>query len=419
MNGRRLALALALISSAATAQSMDPAAAAEHAALGVGEQAVPPVAPAADLPPGSIEVTVLGGSGQPEKGVSVRLGIVESSIAKGDQHSALFAVSDERGVARFDHLQTTSAFAYRPLVEREGGKFQAAPFRLNNEQGMRARLQVFPTSRTLEGLRLGTVVAYYMEPKDDRIQFEQMVSVYNLSNSAWIPSREDKFLLPEGVTGFQAQEGMSDTAVEKDEDKVAGRTYARLRGTFSPGEHQMVFSYQVPSDKASLDAKLVLPPRTAQVRVMASKSGQLKLHVAGMPEAREVTLDNGTHVWATELSFETPTGNPKDFVATLSGMPSRGWWPTAVTGVATVLMLGAAERAFRRRKGGMTSVELSELIAELRLEKRALEASHAAGELGPQTYAREQRKLEERLARALVRVAAQAAPVEKPVGIGV
>ncbi len=389
---------------ASAQQKMSPDVAAKHSGMGLEGTEVPAVAEASDLASGMVEVLVLGSSNAPESGVQVRLGIVESSIAKGDQRSAQFAVSDAQGVARFSDLQTTSAFAYRPVVERDGGKFQSTPFRLSNERGTRARLQVFPVTRSLESLRLGAVVAVYMEPKDDRIQFEELVSIYNLSKSAWLPGKSDRFLLPKGVTGFQAQEGMTDTGVEKDEDKETGEVFLRLRGTFGPGEHRLMFTYQVPSEKERFEAAVALPARTAQVRIMAARSAKLALSVAGMPDVREVSLENGTRVWGTELTFDKQDGNPSVFVAALSGLPSRGIWPAVVTTVASVLMLVAAGASFLKRKRGITGLELDELVAELRAEQAGLMVSRESGELGPQTFAREMQKLKERLARALLRL---------------
>ncbi len=397
------------IAAAQAQQGMSPEVAAKHSGIGLPESGapeVPAVAEATDLASGTIEVNVLGPTGAPEKDVSVRLGIVESSILKGDQRSAQFAVSDEQGVARFSGLQTTSSFAYRPLVEREGAKFEATPFRLSSERGTRVRLSVYPVTRSVEGLRLGMVVAVYMEPKDDRIQFEELVSVYNLSSSAWLPQKSERILLPEGVTGFQAQEGMTDTGIEKEEEKETGKVYARLRGTFGPGEHRLMFSYQVPSEKARFEANLAIPARTAQLRIMAARSGKLKLDVPGMPEVRDVTLENGMRVWGTEISFDKQSGNPSSYAAALSGLPSRGIWPTVVTGVASLLMVGAAVGAFLRRRRGMTGGELSELVAELKEAQAGLKDARAAGEVGPQTYAREMQKLQERLARALLQTTA-------------
>lgn len=362
-----------------------------------------PVTDAPELAPGSIEVLVLGPKGQPEPGVRVRIGAVESTIAKGDSRKEFFAESDANGIAHFAGLATTSSFAYRPSVERGGGKFMATPFRLPNEHGMRVKLRVYPTSMSLEGLRIGTTVAVYMEPKDDRIQFEEMVQVLNLSSTAWLPGKEDRFVLPEGVTGFQAQEGMTDTALEKDEDKETGRTYVRLRGTFGPGEHMMVFSYQVPSEKARFEAIAAFPPRVAQVRVMAAKSGALKLDVPGFPAVKEQRLNNGLRVWGTEVTYEKAEGNPSSVTMVLSGLPSRGIWPAVVTSFATVLMLLSAGYAYKRREGRMTDEEFNELLAVLRADLRALEASREAGEVGPETFALEKAKLEERLARALLR----------------
>src|ERR1035438_1484989 len=86
--------------------------------------------------------------------------------------------------------------------------------------------------------------------------------------------------LPPGEKAFGAQASMSDQGV----DEVNGA--AKLRGTFSPGQHSIEFRWQLPwSGDKDVDFDVGLPPHVAIARVIMAAAGDIKLSATDFPPA--------------------------------------------------------------------------------------------------------------------------------------
>ena len=234
--------------------------------------------------------------------------------------------------------------------------------------------------------------------REDRIQIEEVLGIYNLGRIAWQPD-DVRMKLPDDFTGFSAQSSMSDQGV----DDVSGT--ARMRGTFPPGRHSLEFRWQVPwSGDKDVDFDVEMPPHIAIARVMLPATGAVKLTVKGFPAAEIRHDQQGQSFLVTErrlrpedpklsaLSLgvhDLPTPGPGKYIASA----------LAFLGVALGIALASSKRnrAFRRADVTAGRASILEELADL-------ERAKAAGDVGPKTYERARRELVDALARTLVKI---------------
>src|SRR5690606_2043827 len=97
-------------------------------------------------------------------------------------------------------------------------------------------------------------------------------------------------------------------------------------GTFTPGQHDVSFRFQVPkggSDVASFD--LGLPPRVAEIRVIAEASTSMGLEVDGFEPVRaDVAPQTGKRVLVTRKVRDDPRRALGAFTVVLTGLPTPG-----------------------------------------------------------------------------------------------
>jgi hypothetical protein len=353
----------------------------------------------ASLPAGTIEVTLLDADDHPVPRTQITLGILQNSVAKGESRRRVNGETNESGVARFDKLEAASQLAYRVSVVKDGATFAASPFNLPPGKGIRVRLHVYSVTRDINVALVIFQVVLYAEMKDDRVQIQQAVTVYNFGRTAWVP--DDVVLgLPEGFTALNGTQQMSDVGIDPVEKRGA-----RLRGTFSPGRHDVEFRWQVPyggEKEVSLDVDL--PPHVAAMRVMAVASQQMRLVVSGFGEAEPRTDNQGQRILVTERALKRDEPPLKTAHIEIRDLPTAGpdrWIATGLTAFGVlaglVIAFGAGRPGPKRaREGG--KAERTQLLIDL----EDLERAHAAGEVGPKTYERARRELIDLLARTLV-----------------
>ncbi|MGA3119235.1 MAG: hypothetical protein ABSF69_00560 [Polyangiaceae bacterium] len=348
------------------------------------------------LSAGSISVDLHDPDDKPVAHESVTVGILINSVAKGDSRKHLQKDTDDRGHCVFSDLDTASNIAYRVSVGYQGGSFAAAPFQLGQVKAMHVLLHVYPVTRDLESTLIVSEAAIGAELRDDRVQVEESLTIYNLGRTAWQPDGVT-MSLPGTFTAFNAQASMSDQGV----DEIEGQG-ARMHGTFSPGQHVVQFRWQIPwSGDKDVDFELGLPPHVAIARVVMPASSGIKLTAAGFPPAELVHDSRGQSFLVTERRLrpadprirsldigihDLPTPGPGRFVATL----------LAALGVGVGIFFVA--RGGRRR----APIEAPERARDALLEEiAALEEALASGEVGPRTYETARRELIDLLALAL------------------
>jgi len=345
------------------------------------------------LPVGTIVIDIRDAEDKPVPHAEVTLGILRQSIAKGESRERKFGSTSDAGAIRFDGLDTGSGLAYRVSVPKDGASFAARPFNMPAKHGMHVVLHVYAVSKEIPQLVVMQTLAYF-ELKDDRLQAEEVINVFNFGKVAWAP---DGLIvpLPSGFTALTSQQQMSDQGVDPVEHEGA-----RLRGTFAPGRHQVEFRWQLPySGDKDVEFDLGMPPRTAAVRVMAAAAQQMHLNVEGFSPAQPSTDNQGNHILVVEREMHRDEVLQKVHVA-LNDIPTDGPARKIATGVAAVVVafgLTYATQNRRRKAFGSPKAERQGLLAEL----EELERAHAEGEVGPKTYERARRDLIDAIARTL------------------
>jgi hypothetical protein len=341
------------------------------------------------LPVGTLDVYIADSSSKPIAGTPVTLGVVYNSVAKGESRKRLLSTTNERGIARFEQLETGSSVAYRPMVITDG-TFSVTPFRMPEAAGMRALLHVYPIVEDAAAAKVVAQAIVYTEVKDDRIQVQQIYRIFNFGKTAWVP-KELVLRLPETFTGFASQQGMTDVGVD-----AVPKQGARLRGTFAPGQHELEFRWQLPyAGEADVAFDVGLVPNVAAARVIAPASRDMKLEVEGFPSPRSTSDGQGQRALVTERQLSREEPPMKSVSVTIKGLPTEGPGKLIATflaagGLGIGLVLGAQRPSKKDRTN-----ERARLLAEL----TDLERAHLEGQVGPKTYAAARRDLLDALAR--------------------
>jgi hypothetical protein len=360
------------------------------------------------LPPGTIVVELRDKNDAPVPHADITLGILQQSVAKGESRRRTVQKTDGGGTTRFDNLERGAGIAYRISVPwnegvKEGATYAAPPFQLDLHHGQRVRLHVFPVSNRVEDTLLGMQGIVYLELRDDVVQVDELFQVFNMGTSTWVPS--DVIIdLPRGFKAFNAQREMSDTGFDVVPDRGA-----KMRGTFSPGQHEVKFRYQVPYEgEESVNVALSLPPRVIRMRVIAEASKTMTLKVADFPSSVSDANQRGQRVLLTERQAR-PGELPLNRVSiTLDNIPTEGsarWITVAIT--AATIGAGIYFALEQEKKKGARDQQLAghreteQARARLVAEIAALDAASSAGEIGPQAYARIRQALIDSLAHIL------------------
>jgi hypothetical protein len=350
------------------------------------------------LPPGSIEVQLVDAREQPLGDVEVTLGIIENSIAKGENRKREVKQANSHGVVRWDARAQGSGTAYRVTVNRDGATFALPPFQLPLAHGVGGKLHVYPVSRSLDGLRVFSQGSLYCELKDDRLQVEQTITLLNGSPVAWVP-KDLVVGLPGGFMAFSSPQGMTDVGL----DPVLGQG-TKLRGTIGPGRHDLTLRWQLPyDDETSLNFEVGMLPRTLSMQVITAAASGMQLDVRGFeePKARE---NEGQRFLIT--GKQTTPDKPFDVLRVgLSQIPLAGLPPQlrTVLVASTLLAILAAivYAAMRDRSKTGARAQTTELRAQLLAEVEELERAFQNGDVGPKTYERARRELIDDLARCI------------------
>lgn len=354
--------------------------------------------PDATLPAGTIRILVRDPDGKPLPGTVVTIGIINNSVAKGESRKRVECTADGAGECTLKDQDRGQLVAYRISVNKEGAQFAVPPFQLAGERGVRATLHVYPVVSDLAQATIVTQAIVYAEMKDDRVQIEEILSIYNFGKTAWVP--KDLVLdLPPEFTALTAQQEMSDVTVES-----VDKRGARIKGTLGPGRHDVEFRWQLPySGDKDVSLFTGLPPHVAAGRVMAPAASQMKLVVDGFPAAVPRTDNRGQRMLVTERELRRDEAALTRISIELRDLPTVGPARWVVTGLAGLVVLGAIAFGFgvSAPSAGSSAKDRARARRELLDELTDLERSRLVGDVGPKTYERARRVLLERLAGLL------------------
>jgi hypothetical protein len=361
--------------------------------------------PEPDLPPQTIVVDVIDGStDRPVPGVEITLDITERSVSKGDSKSQRRAKADGSGSATFAKLELPAVTEYRASVVREGATFAGPSFQLAQTKAMRAIIYVFPVTRALRDATVLMRGFTYAEILDEAIQINQAYRIINLGTNAWFADNV-QVQLPAGAKAFKG--GPGDVLWT-----VAGET-ASLRGTITPGQHDVSFQYQIPWDgERELSLEFGILPQVQSYRIASDAPPGLQLSGNGFSEAEPTENNSGQRMLIAERSLNRPDPSFRTVTMRLANLPIRPvgrWYAVGIAGVAILGGFYAAGRlrSARSRVSGLTEderVELEEAKGRLLEELASLDRAHKAGDIGPKTYERMRRNLTDALAHLLSRL---------------
>jgi hypothetical protein len=352
------------------------------------------------IPAGMIRIEIRDPDNRPLPRTPITVGIVHQSVAKGESREHKALVADDQGKAELSGLETGTGIAYRITVLRDGATFAALPFQLSQAKGMHVVLHVYPVAHDVQHALIVMQGVLFVELKDDRVQIEQALTVYNFGKTAWVPENE-VMKLPDTFTAFSANQQMGDQGVDA-VDKVG----VRLRGTFAPGRRDIDFRWQLPySDDRDVDFTVGMPPHIAVMRVMAHSAPGMRLVADGFPEAQKQTDGQGQRILLTEKQLRRDEAPLTQLHVTLHDLPVPGPARIIATCLAGLgIVLGFFFALSEKEKGAAASsrsVARKTSRADLLAQVEELERARLADEIGPKAYERTRRQLIDAIARTL------------------
>ncbi len=351
------------------------------------------------LPVGSIAVDLRDADDKPVRGELITLGELINSIANGDSRKHFQATTDDSGRVAFTNLDIASNIAYRVSSGYEGGSFGATPFQIPQGKAIHVVLHVYQVVHDIRDALIVSEAAVAAEMKDDRIQIEEALTLYNLGKTAWQPD-DVSMALPADEKAFGAQPSMTGQGV----DEASGA--AKLHGTFPPGQTSIQFRWQLPwSSEKDVDFDVGMPPHTAIARVILAASGEVKLSAGGFPPAEPRKNNQGQSFLVTEKQVRPDEGSLKSLSISIRDLPVPGPGRLVATALAAFgVVLGIILTALggRHQKGGSPTQQKARILEELLV----LEEARAADEVGPHTYEKARRGLIDALANVLTRTPA-------------
>lgn len=345
---------------------------------------------APSLPNGVLEILIVDPQNKPIPNTSVTLGIVYNSVAKGESRKRVTIITDDHGVARAEHLEGGSTVAYRPSVAVGDATFAITPFRMPDKGGMRAVLHVYPLVENIEDALVVGQSVIYVEVKDDRIQVQQAIKIYNFGKNAWVP-KDLVMTLPEQFTAFTSQQGMTDVGAD-----AVPKKGIRLHGTFGPGQHMVEYRWQLPySGEAEVKIDVGMPPHTAASRVIAPASRDMKLEVPGFPPPQSTNDGQGQRALVTEKQVSKNEQALRNVEVLIKGLPTEGPGKIIATLLSGAGLIFGLVLGTKKPNKADKKTERARLLAEI----EELERAKLSGDVGPKTYERARRELLDALAR--------------------
>lgn len=361
----------------------------------------PRTVPASDLPPGTIEVRVTSKDEMIEN-QPVTLVVSKQSIERGNVDTTLTATTDERGVATFSGQPTESDHIYDVQVGVGEARYSTGQFQFRQQDaGVRALVPVYKSQNSLDGLLLLTRTLIALVPQDNMFVVDVLLRVENYGEVSWLPQNV-KFPLPEGFKALNVREPNADGHFEAD-----GDTGVKLTGTMSPGQHDLMFRFHLPTDgKPDISFHFPTSLNTGMVRVILESSPSMKLELPGFPAPEESRNQDGQRRLVAGRDFlSEKVRAPDDVEVKISGIPTPAAGRTVAVALAAALAIGGLAQAFNRKRSATPvrsdlSKEDRERASELILEELiALEQAFQQGSIGRKTHEQAKRQLLEAFAR--------------------
>ena len=352
---------------------------------------------ATDLPVGSVEAQLRDAAGHALVGQEIQLEVNFHSIAEGSQTNLVKATTDSRGMARFDGQNVTSDYTYRIVAPSPPATFYSQEFRLNPAAGQRVVQHVYAVSRDMREARVGTRAIVFLQPQDELFRFDVSYRVYNVGTQAWVPQGV-VIELPPGTEALTMQENTTDQRVVQINDKLV------LEGTYPPGQ-QSDLRFNFVLQRSGGDKQLItlgLPPRLADLQIIAEAAHDMEMKVVGFSETQSRTHTTGQRLLeVVENYLQNGRTSPPSAKIVLSGLPTPSLGRWVAVWLAVAFVAGGAFVTFSRRDrfDALAAEDASQARRLLLEELVQLERARKAGRVGPRTYEQARTGLLNSLAR--------------------
>jgi hypothetical protein len=186
-----------------------------------------------------------------------------------------------------------------------------------------------------------------------------------------------------------------------------------LHGTFSPGQHDVAFQYQLENRHEPVQRfRMGLPPHVAEMRVYAEGPRDMRLAVRGYPPAERTTAQAGGHLLVTGKRAVRGDAPLDEIDVTLENLPvpGQGRWYAALLafGVVALGIWNGFVRKAPKPAARATSTEVKEAEELVFRELVALERLERDGQVGPKAYAEARTELLDILSRLAARTGTNA-----------
>jgi hypothetical protein len=355
--------------------------------------------PGEGIPPGTIGLLLRNELNEPLPGAKVKLLVTHESIAEGNTNTVKETTTDIQGRGGFVGLSTESSYKYEAVVDFQNARYSTGEMHLRQDVGQIALLYVFPSTSKIDDTFVISRLLYALQPREEIFQVDVIVRLQNGGTKTWIPN--DLALgLPDGAQAFRPAKGLGDLRTTLEGDRI------RITGSFTPGQHELTFGFQVPNPRTSdIQLDLRTLPNMTDSRVILEASETMGLQVAGLRPAEPTQGLEGQNALMASGDFLAPGAQPAPALlsAKISGMPERGAGALVASAFAAIIaVIGITFSAKRKgtNEASVISNEDRSRARELLLsELVALEGAHGAKEIGPKTYEQARRALLDSLAR--------------------
>jgi hypothetical protein len=362
----------------------------------------PRIMPASDLPYGDIEVRVNSKDMNQLEGQKVTLKVTRQSIERGNTDSTLTATTDMRGVATFPNQGTETDFVYQVVVEVGEATYSTIQFQFRTgDGGLRVAVPIFEATSEVDELLILTKGIVALIPQDDLFVADVIWRIENYGQVSWVP-KDVLFPLPEGYKALTIRPVPGDVRFE-----AAGDKHVKLVGTVAPGQHDVTFRLQLPTDGKSVKS-VEFPSgiHLGQMRVILDSSPSMALKVDGFPAPEEARNQDGQRRLIASRDFlSEKVRAPDNLHIEVSGIPTPPGGRNVAVGLASAITLFGLGHAFRRRRSPSSprselSKEDLERASDLLLEELiSLERAFQQSSIGRKTYEQARRQLLEAFAR--------------------
>jgi hypothetical protein len=339
-----------------------------------------------DVPVGTVTVRVIRGAlTNPIAGQDVQL--------TGPGTASKSSKTDDSGRATFSGL--TPGTRYKAVVEANGERVESREFDVPPAGGIRTMLVL--TDPELEkkaaadrelakgpavqgAVVFGEQSRFVLEVGDDALN---VFNILQIVNTAKRPVQTDAplvFQLPAGAQGAGMLEGSAPNG-------VAAGNKVTITGPFQPGNTMIQFAYSIPLGDERIEIAQKLPAQMTQVSVIAQKIGNMQLNSPQLSTRKEMSGEGNLYIVGQGGSVKAGD----TVTLTLSNLPHRSSWPSAVAILVSVVILAAgAWGAMRRTASPTQGTRVAQLQArreKLFAELAALEEQRRKGSVDNRAYA--------------------------------